>query len=54
MTLFCFYSGKFRTFLFVFCFMESEDMVLICRAAPSQNATYDTPTLVVSNALFGQ
>ena len=54
MTVFCYYFGKIRTFLRVSRFRESEDMALICRAAPSQNAAHDTPALVVTNALLGQ
>ena len=54
MAVFCYYSGKIRTFLCVSRFRESEDIALICRAAPSQSAAYDTPTLVASNALLGQ
>ena len=54
MAAFCYYSGKIRTFLCVSRFRESEDMALICRAAPSQNAAYGTPVLVVTNALLGQ
>ena len=54
MTLFCFYSGKFRTFLCVSRFMESEDKALIRCAATFQNVAFDTPTLVVPNALLGQ
>lgn len=54
MTVFCYYFGKIRTFLCISRFRESEDMALICCAAPSQNAAYDTPVLVVTNALLGQ
>lgn len=54
MAVFCYYSGKIRTFLCVSRFMESEDKALIRCAATFQNVAFDTPTLVVPNALLGQ